>query len=141
MKKLFFLSLLTLLNYPVYAEVVDQIPESLSMKINFNYTLTDLKGKPSQFTISNNLDMSTTTHDWILVQNEQTLEAPTRLILLGKIDQANAEGAKISFIVIDTEDDARVISKPEVMVRYGEPAKLALADQNAKMSLSILADA
>lgn len=140
MKRIVSLVILTLLSLPVIA-ATETVPDSLSMKINFVYTMTNLKGKSNQYIIANDLDMSTSNHDWTIVQNDEERDTPSRLILLGRVNTASATQATINFIVIDTENNAQVISKPEVVVHYGEAAKIAFKNNKSEMSLSIMADA
>lgn len=145
MKKMSILLLLVLFIQTTFAkpsETPANLPENLSVKIDFNYSHVDNNKITDQYNIKNNIQMTTNNHQWILIPNPQANETKDKYVLLSQIENANSDEITLHFLILDMNNkEPIVVSKPKLIIRYGQPAQIALENGKEKIKLNILAKA
>lgn len=141
MKKFIFVILFLFTANTALAAVHVKAPESLAVNIDFHYQQHDKNRLVDQYLIKDKIEMTTNSNKWTIVQNPQLPAANQRYILLSKIDKVDFEEVAMSFLILDMGKNPNIISKPTLIVRYGQPAQVELENGSEKIKLSITAKA
>jgi hypothetical protein len=137
MKKLFSaLAFIFLIPITAFATIDNKIPENIIIQVNFNYQKDN---HTDQLIIKDNQKIATNNHEWTLIQTQQPAN-DNHLILLSKLNKADHTQIMMSFLVIDTGKNPIIVSKPELIVRYGQKGEINLAGKNEKIQLTVLVD-
>lgn len=114
-------------------------PEQVSVSIDLNLHQHTENRLVNEFNIKNQLKLATSQHEWTIVGNSQSKDK--HILLLSKVDEADAEQIKMSFLLIDTGDNPTVISKPELIVSYGQKGQIVMRNKHEKLQLFVEANA
>ena len=144
MKKIVTFVLTCFLTHSAFANKIEapaNLPENLSIHVDFNYSQVDKDKVITQFLIKNNIEIATNNHKWIQITDDpQTNEKKDRYVLLSQVESANSEEVTLHFLILDMQSkEPSVVSKPSLIVRYGQSAQIALENGNEKIKLNILA--
>jgi lipopolysaccharide export LptBFGC system permease protein LptF len=140
MKKLFIFFSLIFLTTACIGAPDNQVQESLSVKVDFKLKHHEKNGEMSQLAIKRTLKLASNDQEWTLIQNETKAKTPTNHILLGKISAMDANEVKLSFLIVDASNNPTIISRPELIVAYGQKGEVSLKEKNNSIQLSVTAD-
>jgi hypothetical protein len=138
MKKLLAVALMFLV-IPVFA-ADSKVAETVGLKVNFSMKTQDEQGKLEQYSIKNNLEIAADNHEWTLIQNDKAGRNPPHHLLLARIVAADTEKVRVNFLIVDTSNTPHVVSRPELIVNYGQKGELVLKDSNPTIQLIVTAD-
>lgn len=140
MKKFFLFVSLIFLTLSAIAAPENHVRESLSVKVDFKLKHHEKNGEMSQVAIKRTLKLLTNNQEWTLIQNESKAKTPANQILLGKITSMDANEVKLSFLIVDASNNPTIISRPELIVSYGQKGEISLKEKNDSIQLSVTAD-
>lgn len=142
MRKLILFFIATFAAPIMAATTPANLPENLSLKVDFNYTHQQDNKMTDTFIIKNYLHISTTNHKWTVVPDTEANTDKDRYILLTQVESANSDEITLNFLILDMNSkEPLIVSKPRIIVHYDQPAQIALENGNEKIKLTILAKA
>lgn len=113
-------------------------PENLSLQVSMNFKQHEKNGSFNEYLMKNSFKAATNDHQWLTIQNN-TESTSDQFILLGRIENADAQQLTMKFLVLDTGEQPGVISAPTMVVRYGQPGQINIAAKSHKIQLTLTA--
>lgn len=134
MKKIVSILLLSCLATIAFAVA----PKHVSVNVDLTYQQKDQTGTLAQYLVTNTLKIAANNHLWTTIHDKPNDNAD-QLVLLSKIENADAKQLTLKFIVLDTSAKPVIISVPQMVVRYGQKGQITLDAKTHKLQLDVLA--
>lgn len=137
MRKLLVFVLFVFLTQTTLAETNAFIPKQLSIRVDFNYQ-DEQKGHVNRYVLNDEIQMKSNNPQWTIIQEQEPSSQNNPIILLSKIEKWDSEKVTIAFLVLDTDKNPKIISKPKLVVFYGQKGQITIKERNNKIGLVVL---
>lgn len=137
MRLIFLMMMVFISTHASFAGTNKITPPNLTVNVDVNQQLNDNEKSTSRIQLKNTVSMMTKNHGWVIVGRQQSRSSKLFLIL-GKIEKADSETAKLKFLVLDLDKKFEVISEPELVVSYGKQGELTISDDKLRLQLSVM---
>lgn len=141
MKKILLFILVLFFTHSVMAASEEEkAPETVNVQVDFYHQMNNQSTQANPAHIQNKFQMLVDNHLWAMLHDRNTqAKYINNLILLTKIQKADAKQVTMNFLILDVKGKPKVVAMPTLVMAYGQKAQLVLNNGSEKIQIGALA--